>query len=544
VNAHASLPRSVQVVTTHTDVQNNFSTTEIDNLSKAGVNDIVSDDGSLNVTLAQLTEAAADGVVYSVEGGGDVALAENASDIEQASPNQLAQLASAGVTAVQIGDGSVQLDAAQAEALEDPVDIVVPIGDTVTLADSAAAIEALMPGQIEALQTIGFTNLEATDASLQFTVAQALAVDLANLGVGVPRGDTASVVDTPDNLATLTPSEIAALDALGVTVPCYCRGTHILTERGEVAVEDLRVGDLAVTASGAHRPIVWIGHRALDLRRHPDALAVLPVRVRANAFGEGQPRRDLWLSPGHNIACEGTLMPISSLINGRSVAQIEQDCVEYWHVELDAHDILLAEGLPAESYLDCGNRRGFANGGAFVEAHPDFAPRHWAETCLPLVKQGPSVATAKARLIARLLDAGHCVGPDADAHIVVDGVRVEPISLTPTRIGFVLPPGGREIALRSNVFVPAHTIPESEDIRELGLCVDRLQIDGSPVALAGDEACVSGWHEVEFHSERFSHRWTMGTTSLPPGARVIIVDLSGDGCYWRDSEEKVSALFA
>ncbi len=88
-------------------------------------------------------------------------------------------------------------------------------------------------------------------------------------------------------------------------------------------------------------------------------------------------------------------MPISALINGVSIVQIEQDVVEYWHVELDAHDILLAEGLPAESYLDCGARAAFVNGGAFIEAHPDFRPKHWAETCLPLVKQGPAVARTK-----------------------------------------------------------------------------------------------------------------------------------------------------
>ena len=105
------------------------------------------------------------------------------------------------------------------------------------------------------------------------------------------------------------------------------------------------------------------------------------MRVRAGAFGDGQPRRDLWLSPGHNIAFEGALIAACRLINGRSVGQIDQDHIEYWHVELDAHDVIYADGLPAESYLDTGNRTAFANGGAFIEAHPDFRPRHWAETC-------------------------------------------------------------------------------------------------------------------------------------------------------------------
>ncbi len=201
--------------------------------------------------------------------------------------------------------------------------------------------------------------------------------------------------------AGVSPFSVQGLPAQAVVTagnaPCYGRGTRILTERGEIAVENLRVGDLAVTASGVLRPIVWIGHRRVDISRHPDPASVWPVRVSADAFGEGLPQRDLWLSPGHSVACDAALIPISCLLNGRSVVQIEQERVEYWHVELDAHDILLAEGMPAESYLDCGNRTGFANGGAFVEAHPDFRPKHWAETCLPMFNAGPQVAAAKAR---------------------------------------------------------------------------------------------------------------------------------------------------
>jgi len=334
------------------------------------------------------------------------------------------------------------------------------------------------------------------------------------------------------------------VDQITYTAPCYARGTRILTDRGEVAAEALRVGDNVVTASGVLRPIVWIGHRRVDISRHPDPAAVWPVRVSAGAFGEGLPRRDLWLSPGHNIASEGALMPISCLINGRSVAQIEQDSVEYWHVELRAHDVLLAEGLPAESYFDCGNRTAFANGGAFVEAHPDFQPRRAADTCLPVVDAGPAVTTTKARLLARLAAQGYCVTSDADAHLLVDGTRVEPIRLLEMRLGFVLPASGRDIALRSEVFIPARTIAESADRRALGLCVARLQIDGSAPPLDDDEMCASGWHEAESADGRFSFRWTTGATPLPPGARIVVLDLAGVGYYGREWAHNADSRFA
>ncbi len=340
----------------------------------------------------------------------------------------------------------------------------------------------------------------------------------------------------------LTALDLQQLDVLGfntsntAATPCYVTGTLIRTHRGDVPVERLRVGDQAVTSSGQLRPIVWIGHRRVFPSRHPDPATVHPVRVSAGAFGSGLPSRDLWLSPGHSVACDGALIPISHLINGRSVAQVAQASVEYWHVELDAHDVIFAEDLPAESYLDCGNRTAFINGGAFVDAHPDFRAKHWAETCLPLALEGAPVVAAKARLLAHLGELGHIVTREADIHIVADGRRFDPIQLSETQLAFELPAGAADIVLRSNVFVPAHTCLEHTDQRELGIAVARLQIDGQDLALDQDEACGSGWHSAEFDRE-FRRRWTRGAADLPAGARNVIVDLAGPGYYWSDPEE-------
>jgi len=156
-------------------------------------------------------------------------------------------------------------------------------------------------------------------------------------------------------------------------------------------VEELAVGDRIITAR-RHRgtaEVVWIGHRHIDLRRHANPATARPVRIRAGAFGKGRPARDLLLSPDHCIFMPhggGTLVPARQLVNGITVT-VDHDATEitYYHVELPAHDVLLAEGLPAESYLDTGNRTQFANAHGRPTLHPRLTtPRRELAACAPL----------------------------------------------------------------------------------------------------------------------------------------------------------------
>ena len=189
---------------------------------------------------------------------------------------------------------------------------------------------------------------------------------------------------------------------------CFAQGTRIATARGDVPVEALAVGDLVVTTSGALRPITWLGHRTIDCRRHPDPAAVLPVRIAAHAFGVGRPARDLLVSPGHAICVDvggETLIPAGALIDGGAVAQVEVAHVTYWHVELASHDVILAENLACESYLDMGNRSFFAETGVVALAGvPDGARTH-ADFCRPFAASGPLVEAARARLAVRQVQA-------------------------------------------------------------------------------------------------------------------------------------------
>jgi hypothetical protein len=202
-----------------------------------------------------------------------------------------------------------------------------------------------------------------------------------------------------------------------VTVQCFAAGTRIATPDGDIAVEALREGELVRLHDGGAAPVKWIGHRRIDCGRHPAPEQVWPVRVTANAFGPGLPRRDLFLSPDHAAFAAGVLIPVKHLLNGTSIAQIAVAELHYFHVELPSHDVLLAEGLPVESYLDSGDRAKFS-GGNVTALHPNFAARAWEmKGCAELVSRGERLDAVRASIatyvraamprVPRIVEARH-----------------------------------------------------------------------------------------------------------------------------------------
>ena len=210
----------------------------------------------------------------------------------------------------------------------------------------------------------------------------------------LPQGVSRSISSV--DLAILRDSGIVATAG----VACYAAGTRIATPDSETTVEALRMGDLVRTLDGAARPVRWVGWRKIQVTRHREPSLVRPIVVEANAFAIGRPARALRLSPDHGIFVDGALVPARLLVNGTSI-RIDTRCrtVTYYHIELDSHDIVLAEGLPAESYLETGHRHMYANGGTTIALHPDFAARVWEmEGCAPLVQTGPRLDAIRANL--------------------------------------------------------------------------------------------------------------------------------------------------
>jgi predicted Zn-dependent protease len=335
-------------------------------------------------------------------------------------------------------------------------------------------------------------------------------------------------VSTASNTA-LDSSDVTGIQALYGTA-CFLRGTLIETARGPVAVEALAVGDMVRTQCGA-RPVRWIGERVIDTLAHPAPEQVLPLRIRADAFGPGLPARALWVSPDHAVFVDGMLIAARLLENGASIARDPSVTrPHYFHIELDRHAILFAEGLPAESYLDTGNRAVFANAPGAVALHPDLSDvaaegRH--ESCAPFVTDAALVAPVWRRLAeaAGVAEPVADVIADPSPRLQVDGAEIAPWSWDGETALFLLPRGATVARLRSRAGRPCDVHPWLDDRRRLGVAVAALATRRAgaardvPIALDALDG-QPGWWPSEPRV-----RWTDGNAAipLPPGASVLTV---------------------
>ncbi len=169
---------------------------------------------------------------------------------------------------------------------------------------------------------------------------------------------------------------------------CFLAGTAIATPSGAVPIERLAIGDLVLTSGGECCRVHWIGRQTCHTR-FGDPLRVLPVRIAAGALGGGVPYRDLCLSPDHALLVDGVLVQAAALVNGKTIvrmtaAEVGERFV-YFHVEVEDHSLVLAEGAAAETFVDNVTRRRFDNYAEFRALYGEAASRI-SEMAMPRVK--------------------------------------------------------------------------------------------------------------------------------------------------------------
>lgn len=171
-------------------------------------------------------------------------------------------------------------------------------------------------------------------------------------------------IETGDRIVAMHLIE-GDLDILYQEIPsiiCFTPNALITTPCGQVAVQNLQVGDLVITADNGLQAIRWIGRKRMTGARLQTYPELRPVRIRKDAFGDGLPERDMWVSPQHRmlVKSERTMLnygetevvvPAKGLLNDLSVT-VDYGLreTEYVNILFDKHEVVFANGTPTESF--------------------------------------------------------------------------------------------------------------------------------------------------------------------------------------------------
>lgn len=402
------------------------------------------------------------------------------------------------------------------------------LGGTLGAATLSGGTLELGSGTVAAVTLVGTGNTVQLDGAVPgatisgFGAGDAIVFAGAAFDAFMQSGDTVTLSGSGGTAQVQIAGAAAELFSLSLSaagtvlgVACYAAGTLIATDRGERPVESLSIGDNVLTASGEARPIKWLGRRSYAgrfLAANPD---IMPIRFAAGSLGAGLPRRALLVSPEHAMMLDGQLVPARCLVDGQGIAPTAGlDRVEYHHVELDSHDVILAEGAASETFVDDGSRAMFQNAAEYRVLYPD-RPARAARFCAPRVEDGEALEAVRARLQAvtapavappllrgflDTADRGSVTGwardpaaPGVRLHLQVrvDGVVVGSVVADQQRADLV--EAGEGDGRHAFVFVvPGGLAPDRPHVVEVRGIADGAALEGSPARVEAAESVTPG----------------------------------------------------
>ncbi|MGD7070226.1 Hint domain-containing protein [Acetobacter sp. AAB5] len=341
---------------------------------------------------------------------------------------------------------------------------------------------------------------------------------------------------------------------------CFLSGSMIRTPEGDVAVEDIKIGDEIVafdwkSNKEVTQPVVWAGKsHAFAYANMPDDEAGYPVRVLKDAIADGVPYKDMLITPEHCLFFEGKFVPARMLVNGVSIFY-DKTIVsyEYYHLEAEQHSVITADGMLTESYLDTGNRSSFRQEGKIASLRN--TAKTWendagAPLCVDRAFVEPLFRKLEARnkeFISSQVSAE--LIQDPNLHLVTEnGAIIRPIRHGGQRYSFMLPANTSAVRIVSRASRPADVIgPFVDDRRMMGVAVADVCFVTAKEQVAVTAHLQSekpiGWHDTDWTD----CAWTNGDAVLPLGdltrgcMGILALSIRAAGPYTVQNAESVPA---
>ncbi len=321
------------------------------------------------------------------------------------------------------------------------------------------------------------------------------------------------------------------------SIVCFLSGSMIRTAKGDVAVEELHIGDEVVAFDWQNnqdivRPVVWVGKaRAVVQPELHDDEAGWPVRILKDAIADGVPYKDMLITAEHCLFFRDRFVPVRMLVNGVSIFYDKSiTSYDYYHVETEQHSVITADGMLTESYLDTGNRASFRQAGKIATLRG--AVKSWEDDAgAPLGVEQSFVEPLFRALEWRENSVMGCQIPDhnaeltndPDLHLVTDkGGVVRPMRKTAQHYSFMLPPDTQSVRIVSRASRPADVIgPFVDDRRSMGVAVADVHLQCAKrqfdITAHLQEEKPAGWYDTDWTG----CAWTNGDAELPLGDHLI-----------------------
>ncbi|MGY3727749.1 MULTISPECIES: Hint domain-containing protein [Cobetia] len=294
--------------------------------------------GQLNIDQGLLNVSALSNVTYNIDGASGIS-------VDASSISALSGLSSYDVNFTGEGAGNFTYDASDVSLLDTTTLNVTGLGtgDTLSIAGDTWQLDD------------GVFTEAYRDGALHIT----------NSGSGVlGEGDVVANIPMTEEEAQAYINDPSLLNGEnGFTLVCFAEGTMIATPEGEVAVENLSIGDMIVTAEGNTVAVKWVGRQTVRPAKAQDKFQA--IRFQENAIAPGLPNQDLTVTASHGMIIDGLVINAGALVNGSTITIVEASElpkeVTYYHIETENHEVILANGAATETYIDYVDRKAFEN---------------------------------------------------------------------------------------------------------------------------------------------------------------------------------------